>query len=389
MICLQDPGGIIDNAVFVFPDVLFIISLFDGQHSLLDIQSEYMRQYGELLFKEKLYDIIEGLDSNFLLDSEKFRVMQENLRDDFNKSPVRKAFLAGRGYKSDECELRKQIESYFASHEGPGMPVLGEEPKQLKGIVAPHIDFQRGGKCYAFAHKEVGEAAEVDVFIILGTAHRETKNFFVLTRKDFETPLGRLETDKTFISSLEEEYSGPLFDDEFIHQGEHSIEFQLIFLQYLYQNKKKFKIVPILCGSFHQLIYQNQLPSQDPQIHNFLTALKKTISSCSGIVCLIASADLAHMGLPFGDRFPITPEVLQKTSSEDLRMLQYVEKLDPDGFYLFVQRERDKRRICGLSPIYTMLSAMHGATRGKLLKYDQWKDPKQQSTVTFTGLAFY
>ncbi len=53
LLCLQDPQNISEKALFLPPPLYFIVSLFDGQHSILDIQAEYMRRFGEFLFTEK------------------------------------------------------------------------------------------------------------------------------------------------------------------------------------------------------------------------------------------------------------------------------------------------------------------------------------------------
>ena len=66
-------------------------------------------------------------------------------------------------------------------------------------------------------------------------------------------------------------------------------------------------------------------------------------------------------------------------------MLQAVTAGDAEGFFRFVQRERDRRRICGLSPIYILLKVLEGV-KGTLLRYSQWPDP--QGTVTFASLTF-
>jgi hypothetical protein len=54
LLCLQDPQNISEKALFLPIPLYFIVSLFDGQHSILDIQAEYMRRFGELLFTEKI-----------------------------------------------------------------------------------------------------------------------------------------------------------------------------------------------------------------------------------------------------------------------------------------------------------------------------------------------
>jgi hypothetical protein len=58
LLCLQDPLNISDKALFLPPPLYFIVSLFDGQHSIVDIQAEFMRRYREFLFTEKVQEII-------------------------------------------------------------------------------------------------------------------------------------------------------------------------------------------------------------------------------------------------------------------------------------------------------------------------------------------
>jgi len=66
MVCLQDPLNLSGKAFFLPPHLYFIVSVFDGEHSLLDIQAEYMRRFGSLLYREKRGAFINQLDANFL-----------------------------------------------------------------------------------------------------------------------------------------------------------------------------------------------------------------------------------------------------------------------------------------------------------------------------------
>jgi AmmeMemoRadiSam system protein B len=123
-------------------------------------------------------------------------------------------------------------------------------------------------------------------------------------------------------------------------------------------------------------------------VRHFIEALTEAISSLGREVCYIASADLSHMGLQFGDREGTGEYGLRVLSQEDQEMLEYAEKMDGEGFFSSIARERDRRRICGLPAIYTMLKILE-AKKGKLLKYDQAFTPETQSVVTFASLAFY
>ena len=102
----------------------------------------------------------------------------------------------------------------------------------------------------------------------------------------------------------------------------------------------------------------------------------------------IASADLAHMGLQFGDREGINEYSLRILEEEDREMLGYVERVDGEGFFSSISKEGDRRRICGLPAIYAMLKVID-ASEGRLLKYGQAFTPETQSVVSFASLTVH
>ena len=388
MLCLQDPQNISEKALFLSPPLYFIVSLFDGQHSILDIQAEYMRKFREFLYTEKLEEIITQLDEALFLVGERFQEALRQKEESFKKVPFREAMFAGKSYEGDPERLKVQLEGYFSGLNGPGS--LGEKKgtNGLKGVVAPHIDFQRGGFCYAFAHREIWEKNSSHCFVIFGTAHTPMENPFCLTRKDFITPLGTLNVDKELVDAIQSRCPNDLFKDERVHRSEHSIEFQCVFLRYLYPEPIPLKIVPVLSGSFHEAIEQRISPIELEPIRQFIEALKEAVSSLGREVCYIASADLSHMGLQFGDREGIGEYGLRVLSQEDQEMLGCAEKMDGEGFFSSISRERDRRRVCGFPAIYSMLKTLE-AKEAKLLKYGQAFTPETQSVVTFASLAFY
>ncbi len=388
MICLQDPQNVSENAIFLSPPLYFIVSLFDGQHSILDIQAEYMRKLGEFLYTEKLLEIISQLDVALFLEGERFQAALEQKEKEFKKASFREAVFAGKSYEADPGKLRSQLDGYFTIADGPGS--LGDKrvEKGLKGVIVPHIDFQRGGPCYAFGHREIWEGSSSDCFIIFGTAHTPMENPFCLTRKDFITPLGALAVDRELVEAVQSRCPQNLFQDEGVQRSEHSIEFQSVFLRYLYPEPNPLKIVPILSGSFQEAIDKGISPMELKPIRQFIDALRETVSSLGREVCYIASADLAHMGLQFGDREGINEYDLRILSQEDEEMLEYAKNIDGEGFFWSIAKEKDRRRICGLPAIYSMLRVLEAGV-GRLLKYGQAFTPEAQSVVSFASLAFY
>ncbi len=386
LVCLQDPQNVSESALFLTPPVYFIVSLLDGQHSLLDIQTAYMRRFGEILYSEKIQEVIEQLDENLFLEGERFQEALTRAEELFRAAPVREAGFAGKSYENDPERLRVQIEGYFVGPDGPG-PLEEKKGDGLKGAIAPHIDFQRGGACYAFAHREIWERNSSDCFVIFGTAHSSTEKPFCLTRKEFRTPLGSLAVDQELVDAIQSRYPDDLFKDEAVHRREHSVEFQCIFLRYLYPIPTPLKIFPILCGSFHEFIEKGISPLEVKPIRQFTEVLKESVSALGRRVFYLASADLAHLGLQFGDPEGIREYDLRILAEEDQAMLGYVERLDREGFFSTISKERDRRRICGLPAIYTLLSTME-AKEGRLLRYGQAFTPDTQSVVTFASLAF-
>ncbi|MGB9698980.1 MAG: AmmeMemoRadiSam system protein B [Thermodesulfobacteriota bacterium] len=388
---LRDPLNLSGKILFFPYQAFFIISLFDGQHSITDVQVEFMRRFGELIYREKIYELIEQLEQHYLLESERFWNAQNRIMADFKKAALRPMALIGEAYADDREEVKNMVNSFFHPPAGPGLPQVSFPSKNLIGVIAPHIDYRRGGHCYAFAHKAILESEAADLYIILGIAHAATQNPYVLTRKDFETPWGVVETDRSFISELEAKLAFDPYEDEFAHKTEHSIELQLIFLKSLWPHQSSFKIVPILCGSFHEAVLEGKSPQEMESIKNFLDSLKTVISAPgSRKICLLASADLAHLGLRFGDAEEPNRFSLQTLQEDDLHLLKFVEQVDAEGFYQVIRQERDRRRICGLPAIYTLLYLLQNRTRqGNLLKYSQAFDAATKSVVTFASAAFY
>jgi AmmeMemoRadiSam system protein B len=159
-----------------------------------------------------------------------------------------------------------------------------------------------------------------------------------------------------------------------------------VFLSYLFQGKRDKSIVPILCGSFHKMIASHTSPMNNGHVAEFVAAVKQAVANSGKKVCYIAGADLAHVGPRFGDSQPVSDGLLRIVESDDLLMLEKLESVDAEGFFANIEADMDRRKICGLSPIYTMLNVME-ASSGKLLKYQYWPDPS--GTVSFASMAFY
>jgi MEMO1 family protein len=394
LVYLKDPQNFA-QPLGISPSGCFIVSHFDGKHSLVDIQEAYSNQFGTLLLTHELTAFIDLLDNHHYLHSDRFVLHRNRMVAEFKAKPTRPAAHAGSIYHDDPDELRGQLEGYFLSPHGPGRPSIVAGIPAPRAIVAPHIDFHRGGPAYAWAYKGLSESEGADLYILLGTSHCGGENPFILTFKDFNTPLGTVETDKAFARRLQRSCREDLLADEFLHRGEHSLEFQVLFLKYIAQRRaelrgeseKPFKIVPILVSSFHSMVLSRTFPERHVPVATFIHALQDLVAQEKRQVCFVAGVDLAHVGQQFGDRQPITPDFLKWVEVEDHKLIDRLAALDAPGFFDEIAKDQDKRRICGFSPLYSLIQLLDG-NHGRTLKYDQAFTPETASAVTFVSMVF-
>ncbi|MEE9144279.1 MAG: AmmeMemoRadiSam system protein B [Candidatus Binatia bacterium] len=393
LICLQDPLHF-SKPLGVSPETYFVLCQLDGRHSLVDIQAAYSKRFNAILLSEDLIGVIDLLDRHYYLKNQRFLDYQGRINEEFCRMSERPPAHVASVYKEDPEDLRAQLSGYFHPPDGPGDPTPKHSNSVPKAIVAPHIDFHRGGPCYAWAYKGLAECPGADLYILLGTSHNGGENPFTATLKDFVTPLGTVETDKEFIRKLQKSYDHDLFADEHLHRTEHSLEFQVVYLKYLAEfqaalsaQKKPFKIVPILVSSFHGMVINRTLPERDPRIANFLETLRGLVQDEARRVCFVAGVDLAHVGAQFGDRDPITPEFMKWVEQEDQSLIKMLAGLDARGFFDEIAKDQDRRRICGFSPLYSLIHLLDG-TEGRCLKYSQAFTAETGSTVTFTSMVF-
>jgi AmmeMemoRadiSam system protein B len=279
-------------------------------------------------------------------------------------------------------DLVDQINKFYVGEEGAGLP---DHPtgSRVRALVAPHIDLRMGGPVYTHAYRALAEGKRPGLFVIMGTCHSPLPQLFSLSSKEFETPFGTARLDREFYEALRGEFGSFHFLEDLSHRSEHTIEFQLLFLQHLYQ-KSEIMILPILASfSFREL----QKAESRELFWKFVQGLKSVEQKSGTEVCYIASVDLAHMGPRYGDSFQPDDRFIEETSRKDLEMLDYVHSLDPHGFLDYIRSEEDRRRICGFPPIYTMLNLLNDV-EGKVLCHSHSRMDGMGSFVTYASMVF-
>ncbi|MGO9570054.1 MAG: AmmeMemoRadiSam system protein B [Desulfomonilaceae bacterium] len=389
LIGLKDPLQLREEMICIGRDAVPVVAMFDGRRSLRDIQAELTRRSGRLVFLEDIRKVVEKLDEAYLLEGDRFRQAVENKVAEYRNMPFRPASHAGTSYSADPETLRDELTAFFTGDSGPGLPAFFSEGRRPVGLIAPHIDIRAGGRCFAAAYHALAAGQPSDIYVILGTGHGGVAGLFTATTLDFETPLGRVTTNREFLSALSSTLGRDPASEEILHATEHVIEFQVIFLQYLFGGRHPFTIVPILCSLSHQFFNDDgPFKSQREAVEEFCNGLKEVCRRSSRSVCFIASADLDHVGPRYGDSFTPHQGTISEALEKDARLLSSLESLDLGGFIQQIVHENDSRRICGFSPITTMFHCMD-ASEGRMLALDYACVDDRNSFVSFASAIFH
>jgi len=287
MIALRDPLGVVDGMLVVSPEAFLVASQFDGEREADAIAEEATRQLGMLVRPEIVERVAELFSERWLLFDANFHHAWMGLREEFARKPVRAAAHAGTNYPTDAGDFRLRIGGILAE--------AWDQPRpraNVLGLIAPHIDLERGLATYARAYGVLRDLPKIERILILGTSHEPTTQLLAPTRKDYETPLGPARTDRAAVDRLVSVLGDDAFDDEFCHKNEHSIEFQTIFLRLVQPNVE---IVPVLCGSLRSTVEDANDPAGHPEIERAVEGLRAAITDTKKTL-VIAAADLVYVG---------------------------------------------------------------------------------------------
>lgn len=379
---VKDSLGLIPQPVMLRGAALQVIGLIDGMRNIRDIQAELMSlQGGVFVRSEDIENVISQLDRAFLIDSQTYRREKERIIKEYMQRQTREACLAGRTYPDKPDELVPYIQSILDTENGQS-EVL--EQKGISAVVAPHIDLDIGKKIYAKAY-QILKGPSPEKVLLLGTGHHLSESYFSLTTKDFVTPLGRVKTDKEAVERLKKECSPDIISPNDIdHRNEHSLEFQVLFLQHIFG--EDFRLMPVLCGSFHKVLHRFSQLRDIPGMSDFIAGLRFFLGGKDNSVLIVAGIDFSHIGPKFGHREPAT-SLLLEAKEHDHTLLDAICQGDGAAFWSEVRKENNRYNVCGFSTIALLLELLSGRT-GFVLGYDFWMEEATRSAVSYAALAF-
>lgn len=256
---------------------------------------------------------------------------------------MREPAVAGLFYPKEAAELDKELTHFFSSVEARHRAVAG---------ISPHAGYEYSGQTAAWTYANLMEGKPI---VIMGPDHTGSSlgDTCIYFDGGWKTPLGVVEIDYTIAEGLRD--IGIL--NKAAHNGEHSIEVQLPFIQRRFPGSK---IVPIMMGD------QNE---------DVAVAIGKKLAEFDCIV--VASSDMSHY-VP-----------LEKAEDDDIYAIGALKRLDVDGFYGRVTERQ--LSACGVGPIAAAatFAKEKGAKRGVLLDYSTSADVTgEEECVGYASMVF-
>jgi len=384
MLALRDMEGLTDESVALSAQGMLLASFLDGNRAMAEVQSLFAKATGTFLQPAEIMNLVNQLEKSGFLETPEIEAKRHKIFEDFLASPVRRPAHQGIGYPENNLELASVLGAFFQDPKGPGktIPAAPVSTVSPVGLFGPHIDFLRGGPAYAWAYQALAESPPPDVIVALGVAHASPNSPWVMTTKAYETPYGPMNVDLGLYESIKSHLWYDPRDDEWVHRGEHSLEFQAVWLKYLWRDKTP-PWVPILCSSFDRFC-PDKPPSTVESVEKAVAGIGEMLAERARKgqkILILAGVDLAHVGPAFGDDMTMGPDVEKKVEAEDRKSLEHVLTLESDPFYLSVVEGDHWRKVCGLSALYTSLrwiKALGNGSlpQGKLLTYGQAPDPR-------------
>jgi MEMO1 family protein len=274
---------------------------------------------------------------------------------------IREPAVSGTFYPGNPRALTGDIEEYLsrASVEAIEGDILG--------LISPHAGYMYSGPVAAHGYKAL-LGRTYDTVIILAPSHRQYFEGAAVQRHGgYKTPLGVVPVNEPFASKLLARLPAVQANDK-AHEGEHSLEVQIPFLQFVL---KEFQLLPLIMGAYDTDTCE--------ELASALFDVMKDIKDKRHRYLVVGSTDLSHY-YPYRHAVELDSKIVERLNAFDVKGL--IDDL-----------EEDKCEACGSGPVITtmLLSRKMGANASRVVKYANSGDTSgdKGAVVGYVSCVFY
>ncbi len=222
LLVVTDPLGVIQGQPVLSLEALPLLQMLDGSISLADLTAALMRESKDLRMVNVVRDFVADLDRMLMLDSPRFEAAYHELRNAWHQLEIRPAVCEARSYPAEPAELATFLEGHFeaaaALRTAAGEPEAPSDARP-RALMVPHLDPRRAGPTIARAFLELGATPKQPLrVVVFGTGHALLDDLYALTRKHFETPLGKVTCDTAFVDALAARLGEAAWHGELAHR---------------------------------------------------------------------------------------------------------------------------------------------------------------------------
>jgi AmmeMemoRadiSam system protein B len=266
-----------------------------------------------------------------------------------SESPVRRPAVAGQFYPNDYTSCVRMIEQCLPARPSPDLP-----EKIVAGLV-PHAGWVFSGAVAARVFAAIHTQGTPETFVLLSAVHRwGAPRSAVYARGRWATPLGEVEVDEELAAAVIEGGDGLLINSPEAHSGEHSVEVQVPFIQYLFPEAK---ILPILIP-----------PDEDAARAGAVVG--QAVSAAHKPTAVVGTTDLTHYGATYYGFAPAgTGErALEWVRANDERVINLILSMQAEEI---LPETAGHHNACGGGAVAGTIAAARalGAEKGYLLEY--------------------
>lgn len=356
---------------------LQLIDKLGNEDQLTCVEIANVTYNGEINPHDILDVVLQLSERCFLMDDEYFK-RKEDVDTTFRISAIREPFCLGTVYPETTEDAISMLDDIKGMTEQ-------RASASLSGIIIPHVELSEGTHAYSSAIRALEASTKPDLVIMFGTSHYGGEGRFIMTEKDYITPLGRTKTNTELINLLHASSTQGLTHNDAQHRYDHSIEMVLLLLQYAY-GAEQFTLLPVLVNSLHDR-FGSPSAINDEGIDEFLAIIKQYVKESNQRVLFVSSGDLSHIGRKFGDA-ESAHSLVTEVTMHDSDIIASMCAHDAEGFFRKIAKTNDHSRICGCAPNYLLMKSI-ASKNAELLAYQWWDQPDTSSAVSFCSIGYF
>jgi AmmeMemoRadiSam system protein B len=375
LLVLRDPLNL-SEPVALDGDFAPVLDMLDGKRTLSQVRQSLLMGANLDVPEQDLAVFVGDLRKAGLLEGEHFQRLWEAEHRRFSAAPTRQAQLADLYYPADLDEMDEVLAEAL-----PETDRRIDADSELLGVLCPHQPLDVAAEVLRSTLFGLPPAEAIDCVVVLGTDHNPGLLPYVLTSKDYETPLGPVPADTRLVTDIERHVDW-VRREELRHRHCASLELSAVLLRAIYGDACPPTLF-VLCG----LTSLSTRDEAATQVDEFQSTLEVLLTRRR--VLWWGSAELSHAGPAYGHP-ALDRATAQAVEDHDRDCLDSLIRGRPEQLVRRGLDDRGQGKPSGTATMATLARLLPVGYRAELSAYARAKPPGQDpGQIGMAGLRFF